>query len=363
MGKKLVVLLLTLAVLAVLSGGYVVGGLQAYARLQKDSLADSEHCGGQSPVHICVKAPPAVYSAFYPSDVAIQTPLFTVMYSSSTPISLVVSVGVVNFTQSSSQTVNATAAMQSISFVPPLLSHQVLRNLTGEQNTSLQVQVTDTHKHLYYLNDIPLLLHSRWLMQWVAANRLLIGAWVTPNDSAVKALVLKAEAHLSSESPTAPTAMIGYTGATRQQVVAEVDAIYDALRLDYQIRYVQASVPYSGPGSSAVATQEIKLPFEVLKQHSGMCIELAILMASAVESIGLHSEIVIVPGHAFLGVATTSGGSHIEYWDAVKVNDGVAADSDNIYANNEYAQNVKMHTILDTIVLSDARGAHIGPML
>ncbi|HET9921144.1 MAG TPA: transglutaminase-like domain-containing protein [Ktedonobacteraceae bacterium] len=356
-------LLLTLTVLAVLSGGYVVGGLQAYAHLQKDSLADSEHCGGQSPVRICVKAPPAVFSAFYPSDVATQAPLFTVTYSSSTPVSLVVSVGVVNFTQSSSQTVNATSTTQTLSFVPPLLSRQVLRNLTSEQNTSLQVQVTDTHKHLYYLNDIPLLLHSRWLMQWVATNRLLIGAWVTPNDPSVRALVLKAATHLSMEPPNAPTAMIGYTGATRQQVMAQVNAIYDALRLDYHIRYVQASIPYSGPGSSAVATQEIKLPFEVLQQRSGMCIELTTLMASAVESIGLHAEIVIVPGHAFLGVATTPGGSHVEYWDAVKVNDGVAADSDNIYTDNEYAQNAKMHTIVDTISLSDASSAHIGAML
>ena len=99
MGKKLVVLLLTLAVLAVLSGGYVVGGLQAYALYQKEHTAHAEFCGGQAPVNICVQAPKVVFSAFYPSYLAAQTALFTVTYSSSTPLTLVVKSSVANFTQ------------------------------------------------------------------------------------------------------------------------------------------------------------------------------------------------------------------------------------------------------------------------
>ena len=363
MGKKLVALLLTLVVLAVLSGGYVVGGLQAYSRYQKEHVAHAEYCGGQSPVNICVQAPKTIFSAFYPSYVTAQTPLFMVTYSSSTPLTLVVKGSVINFTQVTSQTVEATSAIQSMSFTPPL-SGQVLRNLTSEMNTSLQVQVTDTHNHLYYLSDIPISLQSRWQMQWVATNRLLIAAWVTPDDPAVKELVLKAAiTHLSAESPTAPGAMIGYTNASRQQVIDQVDAIYDALRLDYHIRYVQASVPYSGQSDTAATTENIKLPFEVLQQRSGMCIELTVLLASAVESIGLHAEIVIVPGHAFLGVSTTPNDSHIEYWDAVEVNNGVAADSDNIYADHEYVQNMNMHTILDTISIKEARDTNIGSMV
>ena len=67
-----------------------------------------------------------------------------------------------------------------------------------------------------------------------------------------------------------------------------------------------------------------------------MCIELTTLLASAVESIGLHAEIVIIPGHAFLGVSVTPGDSQFEYWDAVQVSNNVAADSDNVYADHEY---------------------------
>ena len=92
-----------------------------------------------------------------------------------------------------------------------------------------------------------------------------------------------------------------------------------------------------------------------------MCIELTALLASAVERIGLHAEIVIIPGHAFLGVAVTQNDTQFEYWDAVQVNDNVAGDSANLWADDEYKQNAKR--IVDTILISAARKAYVGPML
>ncbi len=94
-----------------------------------------------------------------------------------------------------------------------------------------------------------------------------------------------------------------------------------------------------------------------------MCIELTTLLASAVERIGLNSEIVITPGHAFLGVAMKQDHSHFEYWDAVGVSSTVAGDSANVQADKEYNSNLKHHTILDTIVIDDARNADVGAML
>ncbi|HEU5230200.1 MAG TPA: transglutaminase family protein [Ktedonobacteraceae bacterium] len=362
MGKKHVLLLLTLTALVVLSGIYIAGGVQAYARYQQSSLQKQEYCGGQAPVHICVHAPTAIFSAFYPSYLATQYPLFTIDYSSSSPLTLVISVSIAHFSQSQTQTVSATDTLQSSTFVPPL-QDQALRNLTTEKSESLHVQVTDTRGHLYYLNDTPVTLHSRWLMQWVAANRLKVAAWVTPNDPAVVALVTRAASHLQEQQPPAPAGMVGYRSATAQQVIDQVDAIYDTLRLDYHIQYLQASVPYSGTDNDSTATQNIKLPAEVLQQRSGMCVELTTLLAAAVEQIGLNAEIVIIPGHAFLGVAVTEGATDFEYWDGVDVNNNVAADSANVAADSLYQKNLNQHTIIDTILISEARNAHIGPML
>src|SRR5579859_726311 len=362
MSKKYIFLLLILAILTMLSGAYVVGGTQAYSRYQQSNLANQEHCGGEAPVHICVRTPPAIFSAFYPSYLAEQLSLFSVDYSSSSPRTLLISLSIARFSQTQTQTVSAVATSQSSNFIPPLLD-QVLQKLTSDETTSLHVEVTDTQRHLYYLDDPPLLLHSRWLMQWVTANRLKIAAWVTPNDSDVAQLLARAARRLPAQQSPVPQGMIGYKTATPQQVIDQVDAIYEALRLDYDIQYVQASIPYSASTTDTAPTQEIKLPGEVLQQRSGMCVELTTLMASAVERIGLHAVIVIIPGHAFLGVAVIEDNRHIEYWDAVDMNNKVAADSANIHADNLYKQNEQQHTIVDTIPLSDARVAHVGPML
>lgn len=362
MRGKLIILFCSLTLLVGVSGSYVVGGLQVYALYQRNNLAAQEHCGGQAPVSICVQAPAVIFSAFYPSAVANHAPLFVVQYSSSQPVTLAISVTVAGLSQAQVQTVSAAAAMQRASFAPPFVP-ALLRQLTNEDATSLRVQVTDMQNRLYYENDIPILLHSRWLMQWSASSRLQIAAWVTPGDPAIGALVYKAAVRLPMEPAPSPSALVGYNHASSREVMAQVDAIYDALLLDYGIRYVQASVPYGGPASSAAATQIIRLPFETLAQHSGMCIELTALLASAVERIGLHAEIVIVPGHAFLGVATMPNDTHFEYWDAAQLNSKAAGASDNIITDQYYAQNAKQHTIVDTILISDARAANINAMV
>jgi hypothetical protein len=361
MGKKLVTLFLTMIVLIGLSGWYIAGGIQAFSRDEQSILAIQEHCGGQSPVHICVQAPSEILGAYYPFYVATHANLFLIQYSSSSPITLEMRVSITGFSQVETHTVNAIATVQSISFMPSVIP-RALSQLTADESALLNINVMDTAKHNYYINDSHLLLRSRWLMRWTPANRLKIAAWVTPNDPAVIDLVRKSAAHLPLEPTTTPPAMIGYDNnkADPRAVRDQVDAIFDAMRLDYHIRYSQAPVPYAGPGDNSVGLQYIKLPSEVVQQSSGMCIELTVLLASAVEHIGLHAEIVIIPGHAFLGVAVTQTDSQFEYWDAVQVNSNIAGDSANLWADNEY-NNAKQ--IVDTIVISDARNQGVDPML
>jgi Transglutaminase-like superfamily len=360
--RKSILFLCIIVTLIVLSGAYIVEGLQAYSRYKQNILADQEHCGGQAPVHICVQAPTAIFSAFYPSYTATQAPLFTINYSSNQPLTLLISVSLTDFTQILTHTVTAESTTQASTFIPGI-QEQALRGLTSEQSANLHVQVKDSGGREYYIDDIGITLHSRWLMEWIQADRLNIAAWVTPDDPAISELDSKATGHLQEEM-AAPAAFIGYNKATEEQVKAQVDAIYDTLRLDYHMKYVQASVPYSlgEPGKRNV-TQSVKLPAEVLEQRSGMCVELTLVMASAVEHIGLNAEIVIIPGHAFLGVADSPDNQQFSYWDAVAVNNNIAADSANVAADRMYLENQKKQTLVDTILVSDARDARIGPML
>ena len=360
MGKKLIVLFLTLVVFVGISGGYVVGGLQAYFRYQQ-----TLSCGGQAPVHICVPllSQSPILSAFYPSYVTRPTPLFSIGYSSDSLKTLVISVNITDFSQVQTRTVNATPTQQSVNFTPPMISRAVLLDLTADESTFLHVQVTDLQGHRFYETDSPLVLLSRWKMQWQTSTLSQIAAWVTPDDPAIGSLVTKAATHLPQETPPVPDGMIGYNGgnATPQEVKDQVDAIFDALRLDYHMQYVQEDIQYGGPRDTRPATQLVKLPVEVLQQHSGMCVELTVLLASAVERIGLHAELIIIPDHMFLGVAITPDNHQFEYWDTVLVNKGDAGESANILTDSTYAQ--KQHSIVGTIRISDARNADIGPMV
>ena len=371
MGKKTFIFIFLVTLLTGLSTAYVVVGAQAYSRYQQENTAKLQQCGGQAPVHICILAPSAIFSAYYPAYLTAQPQImpFTVAYSSSTPLTLFLHVTVNGFSETQMKSVRAMSAMQREYFLPPLLNQgHVLDTLTNEFPTSLHVQVTDSSNHLYYDNDSSLTIHSRWLMQWTQANRLYIGAWVTPNAPEIDALVQKARTYLQNEQPPAPPGLIGYKGATAQQVQDEVDALYDALRSSYHMKYVAETVPYvttQGPTTSGKTNdvETIKLPSETLKQGVGMCIELTDVLASAVERIGLHAQIIIVPEHAILGVSTDEQDSHIEYWDTVDMNNNVTADSANVDADSYYISYKAQGTIVDTIPISDARAAGVEPMI
>jgi hypothetical protein len=363
MRKKLIFLFLLLVVLLGVCSAYVVEGTEAYTRYQRSHIALQRYCGNQASVHICVRAPSAIFSAFYPFYVNTQYPLFIIEYSSSKPMTLVLNISINGFSQLFSHAERATPTTQSIGIVPPMNPH-ALDNLTYEMHTSLHVVVTDLNNKTYYYNDIALTLHSRRVMEWTRENLPQIAAWVTPDDKAVTSLVESATRYLKDQK-SPPPGLIGYQQATSQQVIAEVDAIYDALR-QYSMKYIQETIPYDGTDASAGVREEILLPAEVLRQHRGMCIELTTLLASAVESIGLVAEIVIIPGHAFLGVMVNpkaTGSAQFEYWDVVDVSNKIAGDSANVKADQLYKQNEEQQMIVAKIRIDEANDAGVEPMI
>lgn len=190
-----------------------------------------------------------------------------------------------------------------------------------------------------------------------------IAAWVTPDNPAIVQLVSKATTHLAEQEFLIPSALIGYLSASPQQVVDQVDAIYDALRLNYQIHYLQEDISYSNGGVGDNLNQNIRLLAEVLQQRSGISIELTSLLASVVERIGLHAEIIIIPGHVFLGGAITQHKKNFKYWDAIDMNNNIAAYSANVHADTLYRQHARTYTLIKTILMSDACNTYIAPML
>ena len=75
----------------------------------------------------------------------------------------------------------------------------------------------------------------------------------------------------------------------------QVQAIWVALSaegLDY----------LSPPPSFETHGQKIVPPGEVLQHGSGACLDLSVLMATVFERVGLHPVLILVEGHAFVGV-------------------------------------------------------------
>ena len=121
----------------------------------------------------------------------------------------------------------------------------------------------------------------------------LIAGWVTPHVSEVDELIRVAAAYHSSGQ------LIGYQGTPDPDkgliAAGQVEAIFNALKTQYLITYINSSISYP------TGTQRVKYPADALNLASANCIDGTILIAAALENIGLKPVVILVPGHAFIG--------------------------------------------------------------
>lgn len=134
---------------------------------------------------------------------------------------------------------------------------------------------------------------------WVDLSRYF-GAFVTPNRREVM-LFLRRAADRHPERQ-----LSGY----QSDVTLQVRAIYEALKQDAEITYVNSLIAFN-PDESARG-QRVRLPRETLEEKQANCIDGTLLFASLLEAATLNPAIVIVPGHAFVGWET---GPNSGAWD------------------------------------------------
>ncbi len=144
-------------------------------------------------------------------------------------------------------------------------------------------------------------------------------AMVTPNDPAVEALLREAADYTDSG--------IMWAGYGNQPddgdggVWDRLQAIWQAEN-DYDLTYVNTWVSFA-PGS----VQRIRLPAEVLDQRGGNCIELALLYASAAEAIDLEAAIILIPGHAFVGIRTDQENANYYFIETTMIGGSTFSDA------------------------------------
>lgn len=138
---------------------------------------------------------------------------------------------------------------------------------------------------------IEIMPYDQWLGTSILPQSLV--SFVMPNTPMINSLVVKAAAKLKEISQS--SAFTEYQSGNTNEVRKQIAAVYGAL-------HAENIVYRSLPASYEVVGQRITLPDQVLTTKLGNCIELTLLFASILESIGINSGIVLQKGHAYLAV-------------------------------------------------------------
>ena len=339
MRKRFLRLVIAFIVLTGGSASYVLIGAHLFQRYHlayaNYRFAPTGSCGAL----IAWSPPTLVYSGLYVN----QSELVHIRFRSPNPQTLRITVGVPRFTMDQTLQVEAAPGFQSVTFKPPLADASVLDTLlsTGDQHAQIDLRVTNGSGTVC-VTTAPVELKSRQWMLWQdaakGANAPLLAGWVTPQSSAVAELVGRASDWLQQHPSGYPgtDALHGYDAgrASPGDVRNQVNVLFDTLQNVYHVHYAQDNVVYSGD-------QRIQLPSDILTSSApaGMCVETTVLLASAVERLGMRPYLILVPGHAFLGVATGADSTaKVEYWETSDLNGGVTGSQANVHGDNTYAQ-------------------------
>ena len=178
-----------------------------------------------------------------------------------------------------------------VSPVNIIVSTEFLFSLTERIVAQISVQLLCGEEELVNADDnIDLLAYDEWSGCYIMPE--LIAAFVTPNHPAVSGILKIATDYLRKwgKDPS----ITGYQSRNADVVKLQMAAVYAALQ--------SKNIVYNNPPASfEKAGQRVRLPYSVIEQKQGTCIDLAVTYASCLEAAGLFPLIMIKKGHAYCG--------------------------------------------------------------
>lgn len=219
----------------------------------------------------------------------------------------------------------AAGKEQTLSQLPTLFPER-LRDLNELTRAMLNVLIEDLdgkveqHKSeplwLLSRNSAPLYVRDPATGEWNNLTRYL-GAFVTPNEPNVMKFLRKAAARHPQRQ------LHGYQ--PDRDVEAQVRAIFEALKADADVTYVNSTINFN-PEQSA-RTQRVRLPRQCLEEQQANCIDGTLLFASLLEAASLNPALVIIPGHVLVAWETNKGSGQWEYLETTKIGDSSFEDA------------------------------------
>jgi hypothetical protein len=241
-------------------------------------------------------------------------------------------------------------------FFAPTFHDRLFRNREIVAATAT-VSVSDMGGRQVYATTVPVRLRSADDMYWGKDFEFasFIASWVTPHDPRVEQILSRAKEFMPGRR------LRGYEEAnqTIQELStrAQARAVYRALQRA-GVSYVSSSVTF-GAHANADVTERVRMPGESLRQASANCIDGVVLYASIFENLGLDPVVVLIPGHAYVGVRLAEGSSHFLYLDTALT--GRATFERAVRAANVGIAKYRASQIMH-ISIQEARDAGIYPM-
>jgi hypothetical protein len=232
--------------------------------------------------------------------------------SSDTPLRQRITVHVPGWSDQEIQTAEMSAGeIHTYLFAPAFFSKLYQnRELTS---ATVVVEVRERGGKIAFSQATPVRLRAADDMMWGKDFKFapFIASWVTPHDEVVEQILTDAKELMPGRR------LPGYeewksSGDQEKSTFNQARAIYRALQ-KLGVSYVKSSTNF---GSNEM-TQRIRMPHESLKQASANCIDGAVMYASMFENLGMDAQIVLIPGHAYVGVRSSQNGSKYLYFDTV----------------------------------------------
>jgi len=235
-------------------------------------------------------------------------------------------------------------------FLPRLYQNREIKGATA------QVRVTDVAGDPIYGTTVPVRMRAVEDMFWGKGFKYaqFIASWVTPHDARVEGVLSRAKELMPGRRLPGYEEWKDAAGQERETRL-QARAIYIALQKQ-RLSYVKSSLTF---GANPAVSERIRTPRESIAASSANCIDAAVLFASAFENLGMEPVIVLVPGHAYVGVKSAENSDRKLYIDVALTGrfpfDDAVRSAERGLARFSDAQ-------ITQIGISDARRAGIYPI-